>query len=76
VICPPQNHQRPRIEHRPAVHKASRPNTRVFTSPALSTNARLDQIKATGAVNSDGTEATLGEEPAVFLFGPFPPGGL
>ena len=56
--------------------KASEPDTRFFTSPALSTNARLGRIKATGAVNGDGTEATLGEEPAVFLFGPFPPGGL
>ena len=38
----------------------------------LSTKPRLGQIKAAGAENRDGTEATLGQEPIILPFGPFP----
>ena len=35
----------------------------------VSTKPRLDQIKAAGAENRDGTEATLSQEPIIFPFG-------
>ena len=40
--------------------------------PGSLNKARFDQIEAAGAENGRGTEATLGQEPIIFSFGPFP----
>ncbi|WP_223970436.1 methyltransferase [Bradyrhizobium sp. RD5-C2] len=44
---------------------------RAATGLPVSTRPRLDQIKAAGAENGEGTEAILGQEPMIFPFGPF-----